>query len=347
MTSPSGSLSELAEAASFAVCAAAAVTRAVQRHDQRGKIDKHDGSPVTIADFAAQAVVVRELVKRLGPIRVVAEESSAYLRNPAHAGERKAALAAAQLVWPGATDEEFLATIDHGASVLEGDDRPREFWTIDPIDGTKGFIRGNQYCVCLALVRDGVPVVGALACPNLSPDAEQPLPQAENDAHGLTFVATADGPVLTVPADEPGGTHRVLERVTRRQSADAAGMIFCESWESSHSDQTATRSVMAALRDRGVKIGHSARIDSQCKYAVVARGQVDVFLRRPKNPDRRDWIWDHAPGWLIASRMGLTLSDAHGRRTEFGLGRTLAANHGVLAAAREHHDMVLSELRSL
>ncbi len=337
-------------AALRAVSAAAIVTRAVQRQQQRGKIDKADGSPVTIADFAAQAAIVRELNRSFPgatPPAIAGEESSAYLRHPAHEHERRAALAAVQLVWPDATDEEFLAMIDRGASTLEGTDRPDAFWTIDPIDGTKGFIRGHQYSICLALVEHGHPTVAALACPNLSVDLDRPFDQP--DPHGTTMLATIDGTVLTLPTDEPGSTPRPLERAHRAVSglAPTGGIRFCESWEGSHSDQSASRRVMQRLADQGHALGPPARIDSQCKYAVVARGQVDVFLRRPRDVARRDWIWDHAPGWLIASRAGLTVSDAHAQSVNFGLGRTLASNHGVLAASAPIHPLVAEALRAL
>ncbi|KAJ2982384.1 hypothetical protein NUW54_g10760 [Trametes sanguinea] len=41
------------------------------------------------------------------------------------------------------------------------------FWTLDPIDGTKGFLRGDQYAVCLALVVDARVELGVMGCPNL------------------------------------------------------------------------------------------------------------------------------------------------------------------------------------
>lgn len=40
-------------------------------------------------------------------------------------------------------------------------------WTLDPIDGTKGFLRGEQYAVCLALIIDSVVELGVIGCPNL------------------------------------------------------------------------------------------------------------------------------------------------------------------------------------
>ena len=48
-----------------------------------------------------------------------------------------------------------------------GRESGHRFWTLDPIDGTKGFLRGDQYVVALALVVKGEVQIGALACPNL------------------------------------------------------------------------------------------------------------------------------------------------------------------------------------
>ena len=364
-----GELSSVAQAALRAVSDAAIVTRAVQRQQQRGKIDKADGSPVTIADFAAQAAIIRSLTRAAGgvggeeepegagggrgamPLRFVAEESSAYLKRAEHEKERRAALEALRLVWPEASEDEFLSALDYGAAGLEGEpgghDWPEAFWTIDPIDGTKGFIRGHQYSVCLALVVRGVPTVGVLGCPNLSADLERPFD--DPDPHGITVVAGGgDAGVWAVPTDEPGTRLRRLEVAPRSGASGEEGAIrFCESWESSHTDQSATRRVMRVLADAGHAIGPAARIDSQCKYVVAARGQADVFLRRPRDSHRRDWIWDHAPGWLIATRAGLCVTDAHGREVRFGLGRTLAANHGVLAARGTTHALVRRALAQL
>jgi len=57
-------------------------------------------------------------------------------------------------------------------------------WTIDPIDGTKGFLRGEQYAVCLSFLIDGNPIVGVIGCPN--------LPHRNNSAKGYIFVAVKD-----------------------------------------------------------------------------------------------------------------------------------------------------------
>jgi len=62
------------------------------------------------------------------------------------------------------TKEGILSAIDDGKS--EGGASGRH-WVLDPIDGTKGFLRGDQYAIALALLDEGKVVLGVLACPNL------------------------------------------------------------------------------------------------------------------------------------------------------------------------------------
>jgi 3'(2'), 5'-bisphosphate nucleotidase len=57
-------------------------------------------------------------------------------------------------------------------------------WTLDPIDGTKGFLRGEQYAVCLALIVDSQVEVGVIGCPNLPHDLNGNL-----EDKGVLFVA--------------------------------------------------------------------------------------------------------------------------------------------------------------
>ena len=54
--------------------------------------------------------------------------------------------------------------IDRGD--FQGGARQR-FWTLDPIDGTKGFLRKEQFAVCLALVEQGQVQLAVQGCPNL------------------------------------------------------------------------------------------------------------------------------------------------------------------------------------
>ncbi|CAF2129800.1 hypothetical protein IGI04_035483 [Brassica rapa subsp. trilocularis] len=46
-------------------------------------------------------------------------------------------------------------------------------WVLDPVDGTLGFVRGDQYAVALALIEDGKVLLGVLGCPNYSVKKER------------------------------------------------------------------------------------------------------------------------------------------------------------------------------
>src|SRR3972149_9514241 len=65
-----------------------------------------------------------------------------------------------RLVHPGATPSRVLDWLDRGAG-----EPTRRFWALDPVDGTKGLLRGGQFAAALALIQDGIPIIGALACP--------------------------------------------------------------------------------------------------------------------------------------------------------------------------------------
>ena len=348
----SPALSPLLAAARDAVCAAAVVTRAVQLSmrdaaHRAHTLSKADASPVTIADFAAQAVVNHTLRRCLGPFAMVAEESSAFLRDPTHFAAGTAALEAARLSWPDATRSDLLDAIDLGSlspsvpSCLRAS-VPSPFWTLDPIDGTKGFIRGHQYSICLALIENGRVTLAALACPNLSADFDRPF--EDPDPRGTVFLASDSGPALWHAADDPAATPQLLSPRTR-----AAGepLRLVGSFAASHQNESTSAAIRRRLEARGIALADHRKIDSQCKYAVVARGQADVFLRTPRKEGTKDCIWDHAPGSLIAGRAGCIVSDTLGIPLDFSRGHTLRANSGILAGRPADHAAVVAESRTV
>jgi 3'(2'), 5'-bisphosphate nucleotidase len=91
----------------------------------------------------------------------------------------------------------------------------------------------------------------------------------------------------------------------------------------------------------------TVRIDSQVKYAVLARGEAEVYLRlpSPKTPDYREKIWDHAAGSLIVEEAGGNVSDMNGVPLHFGCGRLLSDNAGVVATNGGLHQRVMEGVR--
>jgi len=334
-----GRQSEL-RSAMRAVRAAARVCRAVGDQLIRpDTLEKRDKSPVTVADFASQAVVCSILAADLPQDRIVGEEDASELREEANAGlcDAVVRLVAAELgriaQGPGrapagsfaAIDRErVLAAIDLGGAEARGE----RYWTLDPIDGTKGFLRREQYAIALALIERGRVELAVLGCPNLP----------ATGGSGALFTAVRGGATrahrLWDESDLDGTPVRVAA------IASAAEARFCESVESGHSDQDESAVVARRL---GITTP-PYRMDSQCKYAAVARNDASIYLRLPTQADYQEKIWDHAAGALIVECAGGRVSDVTGKALDFSCGRTLQRNRGVVATCGSIHDEVIAAI---
>src|SRR5207248_7614380 len=122
---------------------------------------------------------------------VVAEEDAEALRG-AGEGLTGRVVSSVRRFCPGAGPADILGWIDHGRPAGV----PGRFWTLDPIDGTKGFLRGEQYAVALALIVEGEVVLGVLGCPNLPVDADRP-----GSPRGCLFAAVRGEGVRMRPFD--------------------------------------------------------------------------------------------------------------------------------------------------
>ncbi len=343
------SIVQRAEAARRAVAEACHVCRAVQRASgETSRLLKDDRSPVSVADFAAQAVVAHRLREALGSVTLVAEEDAAELRTKAESGEGEfvdAVVQAVRVAWPEATLDDVLEAIDLG-NADPMDDGLHGFWTLDPIDGTKGFLRGQQYAVSLAWVEGAAPVIGVLGCPNLSMDFSASLEEADPD--GTLYAAIAGDGVGVCRADEAAATGPMTP-LRRLERGEGAPVRMCESVESSHAAHEKHAAILAHLGEAG----EPARLDSQAKYAVVARGQADLYLRLPRPPrdPQTPWyverIWDHAAGALVATECGCAVSDLNGNPLDFSQGLGLEKNRGVVVAPAALHARAIEAISAI
>ncbi|KAI0739482.1 3',5'-bisphosphate nucleotidase [Daedaleopsis nitida] len=279
-------------------------------------LTKDDSSPVTVGDYSAQAVVNTILNRAFPDDPIVGEEDAADLRVESGFAlrDRIVQLAndtlTAELVpgekeeWGlgpthGRTTDQLLDAIDRGNH--QGG-RTGRMWTLDPIDGTKGFLRGEQYAVCLALIVDSRVELGVMGCPNLPVSAASPAGE-----RGCIFVAVR-------------GQGAVEKAHAKLSFNDRVGQIL-----------GVTRA--------------PTRMDSQAKYCSLARGDGAVYLRMPTGTGYKEKIWDHAPGAVLVEEAGGIISDGRGQPLDFGLGRTLGENFGVVAAGKDVHAKVIAAVQ--
>jgi HAL2 family 3'(2'),5'-bisphosphate nucleotidase len=328
-----------------AVREAARLCQAVASEISPEVLAKKDKSPVTVADFGSQALICRTLAEAFPDDPVIAEEDAVELRGPENAAilaqvirhvsaVRSETASAAGVTIDG---EQVCRWIDHGG----GSRYTERFWTLDPIDGTKGFLRGEQYAVALALIVKGRIEVAALACPNLPLQSGNDGAGAGEGGGGIFHAVSGQGAYAVA-----GNIAREVEPAPVRLSVSRrdhpADARFCESVESGHSAQGDAAAVAARLLITAPPL----RMDSQAKYAVVARGEADIYLRLPTRADYREKIWDHAAGALIVAEAGGVITDIVGRPLEFNHGRELTANRGVVVTNGRIHPQVIEAIRA-
>jgi len=154
------------------------------------------------------------------------------------------------------------------------------FWTLDPIDGTLGFLRGGQYAVCLALIVAGEPWVGVLACPNLPFNLKD-----ESSKRGIMTYVVKGNQTFECPLGgdiDAESTSCKMKAVT-----DLSQATFVESVESGHSSHSQQSQIAQLL---GIET-ESVRMDSQAKYAALARGAAEIYLRLPVSMTYEERIW--------------------------------------------------------
>lgn len=309
-----------------AAIAAAKLCQQVRSKIPPEAIEKKDKSPVTIADYGAQALICHALDLAFPKDPIVGEEDAAQLRSPDMKDKLDQVTQYVQALEPKATPGAVMDWIDRG----NGQSAER-FWTLDPIDGTKGFLRNDQYAVAIALLEGGEIKVGVLACPALKFDADS--------EEGLLFVAVRGEGAQMMPISDISKAQTITVA-----GDDPANLRFVESVESSHGDQGRQQSVASAVGFTTAPL----KMDSQAKYGAVAAGQAALYLRlpSPKSPNYREKIWDHAAGVIVVEEAGGRATDMHGNPLDFSKGQKLVDNQGVVVSNGAIHDTVLEALKA-
>jgi 3'(2'), 5'-bisphosphate nucleotidase len=307
----------------------------IQREMVSGALTKDDRSPVTVADFAVQALIARRLAEQLPGSTLIGEENAEALRLEEGVSTLDQITNFVRTALPDATPEEVCGLIDRGRG--EPDD---SFWTLDPIDGTKGFLRREQYAIALALIKNGKVQLGVIGCPEL----KFPIPFMEGSGEGSSGT-------LTIAARNHGTFSRSLsnddawQKLSVSPRTQPKNARILRSVEKSHTNVDEIGQLAATL---GV-IAPPVAMDSQAKYAVLAGGEGDILLRliSPSRPDYREKIWDQAAGSIVVEEAGGRITDLDGKPLDFSHGRTLTKNRGIVATNGRLHDAVLETLKSI
>lgn len=290
-------------------------------------IQKNDRTPVTVADYGSQAIICKTIQESFPNDVVVSEEDSNELRKPGRSNLLTQVTHYVRDFFPDASSDQICSWIDFGSGSIQN-----RFWALDPIDGTKGFLRGDQYAIALALIENGSVQLGLMACPNLYADQSRPDVKL-----GCLFFAVRGK-----------GSFQMGLRGERKHSisvstvSDPTKASFAESVEPDHADHMTHLRIAKKLG----MIQSPLKMDSQAKYGIVARGEATFYLRipSPSEPGYKEKIWDHAAGVIVAQEAGGKVTDLYGNPLDFSCGISLERNHGILASNGMLHEAVLKAL---
>ncbi|CAN8252823.1 unnamed protein product [Cochlearia groenlandica] len=309
---------------------------------------KDDDSPVTVADWGVQAIVSWVLAEVFGDenLSIVAEEDTESLSEADSLGllgtvsnaVNEALLEASSYGLPEPDkpleSNDILKAIGRCSSV--GGPKGRH-WVLDPVDGTLGFVRDDQYAVALALIENGQVLLGVLGCPNyplkkecLSNGCNQTAKrEAGSVLKGCVMYAKRGSGQAWMQPLIAGGIPESATLLKVSSVDDPVLATVCEPVERANSNHLFTAGLANSM---GVR-KQPMRVYSMVKYAAIARGDAEVFMKFAQS-SYKEKIWDHAAGVVIVEEAGGVVTDAGGRNLDFSKGVYLEGlDRGIIACS--------------
>ncbi len=305
---------------------AAVLCREVQKYHIMEQ-EKPGHEPVTIADYGSQAIINAAIAQHFPADSIMAEESSAQFRELV-TPEQRAHIAqlVSGVLGRHVSEDDLLRWLDAGRDAVN----PARTWVIDPIDGTKGFLALRHYVVAVGVLENDQPTAAVMAAPAY-PGYER----------GALFHAQ-DGAAYVQPLTDSDAQPTPIRASTH---TDPTQVRVLESVEKSH----ASHDRMARVRTyAGLLEAPLERVDSQEKYARIAAGHGELYLRLPRlSSTRGHSTWDHAAGAALVFAAGATVTDVDGSPLDFSTGRTLSNNQGMIVSNGAIHAQVLAAVKRL
>ncbi|XP_022940869.1 PAP-specific phosphatase HAL2-like [Cucurbita moschata] len=303
---------------------------------------KDDDSPVTIADWSVQAIVSWILSEYFGSqnVSIVAEEDVQTLSKPDSSSLLSAVVKTVNECLAEAPKYglQSPARALKTSEILEAISRCNStggptgrHWVLDPVDGTLGFVRGDQYAVALALIENGKVEVGVLGCPNYplkkesfhyqykaaSPKLAQPCSDSLEKGCVIYAKRNCSGAWMQplVHGSKKLEWPNSASLIQVSSIDDPALATFCEPVEKQNSNHSFTAGLAHSVGLRQQPL----RVYSMVKYAAIARGDAEIFMKFART-GYREKIWDHAAGVIIVEAAGGVVTDAGGRPLDFSRG---------------------------
>ena len=268
---------------------------------------KLDSSPVTLADLSVQALVGLQVREKFPQDSLLGEETAETLSEAVLNLIKKAV-------------EPYCGPVDSARllACFQVSPRAERRWILDPIDGTKGFLRGDQFAVALAHQNGEDMEFGLLGCPRLADKA----PERGEGCIGAAYRGRGSWQKPLGSAD--------WRQIKTSGRDDVTQTRLLRSFEASHTNETEIENLVKNLQIKADPV----LMDSQAKCLLLARGEAEVVIRclSPKKPNYKEKLWDQAAGWMLITEAGGKVTDLAGKDLDFSGESRLENNSGILGS---------------
>ena len=268
---------------------------------------KEDDSPVTIADYATQIYIINKIMEQFPGDQIIAEEDdNSFLDHNA----RKSIYSCYEALNIG-------ENIDIGKSLMKKDKYSERQWTVDPIDGTKGYQKGLSYAIGIGFMIKSNPKICTIVVPNYK-NFGKAIFIAEKDNGSKMAINNSE----SIPLSVSNQSHL-------KQAKMCHSLHYDEPWVMDFAARA--------------EITNFVQIDSMAKFCMIADGTADLYIK-PMNKSR-SFAWDFLPGTLLVQEAGGTVSDLRGNGIEFNDDKCMVSAPGLIASNSIIHDEILTKLR--
>ena len=265
---------------------------------------KQDNSPVTLADYASQFFITFRIAESFPEDQIIAEETN----------EINLTLNELDTIKSCYNNLDIDIEID----LSQKRSKSERQWTVDPIDGTKGFQKNLSYAIGIGLMINSIPQISIIGVPNF------------NEKGTAIFIAEKNNGAKVSYGGESFSHIQVSEQDTLSESMMCHSLHYDEPW------------VMKFASE--INISKFIQMDSMAKFCLIANGDADIYVK-PLNKER-SFSWDFLPGTLLVTEAGGKVSDLNGNPLKFHDEKLIVSTQGLIASNSYIHQEILGSMRN-
>jgi len=269
---------------------------------------KKDDSPVTLADFASQIFIISNIKKDFPEDQIIAEEESGVFLDSDAENIIKKCYTSLNITFK----ENLEETLNYRGS------SSKRQWTVDPIDGTKGFQKSLAYAIGMGFMVQAEPTICAIGVPNYKNSLLTIFSAEKNHGAKVSY------------GDQNFTKINVSNKKEIKNFRICHSLHYNEPW------------VLNFARSLGVT--NFIPLDSMAKLCMVADGSSELYIK-PMNM-QRSFTWDFLPGELLVNEAGGMITDIRGNPIQYVNDKCKITAPGLIASNGIRHEELLNALKS-